>query len=109
MTMPRPPPRAKEPRASRIRVWQAVEQIVQSGRRPTVEGVRERLGGGSPNSVTAYINEWYQELGSRLSTADAPALGMPREALTLLTELWRVAATTRAGQEASGPVAELRN
>jgi hypothetical protein len=106
--MPKPP-RTREPKASRIRVWQAVEQIVQSGRRPTVEGVRERLGGGSPNSVTAYINEWYQELGSRLSTADAPALGLPREALTLLSELWRVAAAVRTTPEASGAVAELRD
>jgi hypothetical protein len=107
--MPKPPSREREPKASRIRVWQAVEQIVQSGRRPTVEGVRERLGGGSPNSVTAYINEWYQELGSRLTSADAPALGLPREALTLLTELWRVAAAPRVNAESSGAAAELRD
>jgi len=87
----------REPKASRARVWQAVEQIVHAGRRPTVEGVRELLGGGSPNSVTAYINEWYQELGSRLTSADGEFPGVPSEAIGLLAELWRVAARPRSG------------
>jgi hypothetical protein len=89
------------PKASRARVWQAVDRIVRSGRRPTVEGVRELLGGGSPNSVTAYINEWYQDLGSRLAAAEMPVEGLPHEAVTLLVELWRVAMS--ATKESSAP------
>ena len=90
--MPKLPERPREPKASRSKVWQAVERIVQSGRRPTVEGVREVLGGGSPNAVTAYINEWYGELGARLAEAQAPISGIPPEARSLLSELWVVAA-----------------
>jgi chromosome segregation ATPase len=55
--------------------------------------IREILGGGSPNSVTAYINDWYRDLGSRLSAAETPLAGFPPEAVSLMTELWRLAAT----------------
>jgi hypothetical protein len=87
-----PPKATPEPKASRVRVWQAADRILRSGRRPTVEGVRELLGGGSPNSITAYINDWYRELGARLALAETPLAGFPADAVSLLTELWRLAA-----------------
>jgi hypothetical protein len=89
------PEPAREPKASRARVWQAADRILRSGRRPTVEGVRELLGGGSPNSVTSYINDWYQELGTRLESAETPLAGLPADAVSLLTELWRLANAVR--------------
>ncbi len=89
--VPNLPESAREPKASRVRVWQACDRVLRSGRRPTVEGIREVLGGGSPNSVTAYINEWYRELGSRLAAAETPLAGFPPEAVSLMTELWRLA------------------
>lgn len=82
---------AREPKASRVRVWQAADRVLRSGRRPTVEGIRELLGGGSPNSVTAYLNDWYRELGGRLVAAETPLAGFPAEAVSLMTELWRLA------------------
>lgn len=84
------------PKASRSKVWEAADAILLgTGERPTVEAIRQRLGGGSPNSVTAYLNEWYRELAERLSAADAPIEGLPIAALALLRDLWRVA---REGQ-----------
>ena len=74
-----------------MRVWQAAERILTSGRRPTVSGVREVLGGGSPNSVSAYLDDWYRELGSRLSAAETTVPGIPADAVALLAELWRIA------------------
>ena len=94
--MPNPSEAASEPKASRVRVWQACDRVLRSGRRPTVEGIREILGGGSPNSVTAYIQEWYRELGSRLAVVETPLAGFPPEAVSLMTELWRLAATDQA-------------
>src|SRR5258706_1570683 len=88
---------APEPKASRVRVWQAADRVLRSGRRPTVEGIRELLGGGSPNSVTAYLNDWYRELGSRLVAAETPLVGFPAEAVSLMTELWRLAAIDQRG------------
>ena len=90
---------AREPKASRVRVWQAADRVLRSGRRPTVEGIRELLGGGSPNSVTAYLNDWYRELGGRLVSAETPLAGFPAEAVSLMTELWRLAA---ADQRSAG-------
>ncbi len=95
--MPNPPENAREPKASRVRVWQACDRVLRSGRRPTVEGIREILGGGSPNSVTAYMNEWYRELGSRLAAAETPLAGFPPEAVSLMTELWRLASVDQNG------------
>ena len=91
-----PPESVPGPKASRVRVWQACDRVLRSGRRPTVEGIREILGGGSPNSVTAYIQEWYRELGSRLAAAETPLAGFPPEAVSLMTELWRLATTDQA-------------
>jgi len=91
-----------EPKASRVRVWQAADRILRSGRRPTVEGVRELLGGGSPNSVTAYLNDWYRELGGRLVAAENPLGGFPPEAVSMMTELWRLAAADQAGARGRG-------
>ncbi len=91
-----------EPKASRVRVFQAADRILRSGRRPTVEAVRELLGGGSPNSVTAYIQDWYQELGSRLVATEEPLVGFPREAVSLMGELWRIAAADRGGGQTVG-------
>ena len=91
---------APEPKASRVRVWQAADRVLRSGRRPTVEGIRELLGGGSPNSVTAYLNDWYRELGGRLVAAETPLAGFPAEAVSLMTELWRLAAVDQRGAAA---------
>jgi len=90
-----------QPKASRVRVWQAADRILRSGRRPTVEGVRELLGGGSPNSVTAYINDWYRDLGTRLAAAETPLAGFPSEAVSLMTELWRLAGADQARERDS--------
>jgi hypothetical protein len=86
------PDPARQPKASRTRVWQAADRILRSGRRPTVAGVRELLSGGSPNSVTSYLDDWYRELGGRLVAAEAPLSGLPPPAVSLLMELWRLAA-----------------
>jgi hypothetical protein len=45
--------------------------------------------------VTSYLNDWYRELGTRLASAEAPLAGLPAAAVTLLTELWRLANAAR--------------
>ena len=107
--MPNPSDVSPEPKASRVRVFQAADQILRLGRRPTVEAIRALLGGGSPNSVTAYIQDWYQELGERLHTTEKPLAGFPKEAISLLGELWRIAAADRtSGQVALADDADRR-
>jgi hypothetical protein len=58
-------------------VLAAADALVSEGAKPTIERVRQRLGGGSPNTVSAMLDEWFAQLPARLVGAQ-PA-GLPRE------------------------------
>jgi len=94
-------------KAGRVQVSRAADRILRAGRRPTVEAIRAELGGGSPNAVVAYLNEWYSELGERLAAVEQPLAAVPAEASALLQALWRLAAKSRGvgpvGEGAAGP------
>ena len=49
-------------------VHTAADEIVGGGERPTVERIRAHLGTGSPNTVTRWLETWWQGLGRRLDT-----------------------------------------
>ncbi|MBB1089308.1 DNA-binding protein [Lysobacter sp. SG-8] len=48
-------------------VHTAADAIVAAGERPTVERIRAHLGTGSPNTVTRWLESWWQGLGRRLN------------------------------------------
>ena len=107
--MPHPFANRREIRASRGQVFAAADRALKFGRRPTQDGVRTDLGGGSLNSINTYLNEWYQDLGSRLSKSEEPVKGVPSEASDLLLQLWRLAIkTTGAGKATDAESVELR-
>lgn len=47
-------------------VHTAADALVAAGERPTVERIRAHLGTGSPNTVTRWLETWWQGLGRRL-------------------------------------------
>lgn len=49
-----------------IDVHTAADALVAVGERPTVERIRAHLGTGSPNTVTRWLETWWQGLGQRL-------------------------------------------
>ena len=51
------------------------------------------------------IDEWYRELGSRRAEGQTALSGIPREAISLLSELWSVAASARS--TADTPLSEI--
>ncbi|WP_303635501.1 DNA-binding protein [Stenotrophomonas tuberculopleuritidis] len=60
-------------------VHTAADELVAKGERPTVERIRAHLGTGSPNTVTRWLETWWNRLGTRLQQArpdlnDAPAV-----------------------------------
>ena len=62
-------------------VHTAADEIGRAGERPTVERIRAHLGTGSPNTVTRWLETWWQALGDRLqvqrahlAVPDAPEL-----------------------------------
>lgn len=49
-------------------VHTAADELVAAGERPTVDRIRAHLGTGSPNTVTRWLETWWQALASRLQT-----------------------------------------
>lgn len=76
-------------------VHQAADALVAQGQRPTVERIRVQLGTGSPNTVTRWLETWWQRLGGRLQ-AGPPGLAAanpPADVATLAQQWWEVAVT----------------
>src|SRR3546814_610189 len=74
-------------------VHSAADAIVDAGERPTVERIRAHLGTGSPNTVTRWLETWWQGLGQRLQAQQA-SLSLPDapDAVGKVAgELWRLA------------------
>nr|WP_239530130.1 DNA-binding protein [Stenotrophomonas maltophilia] len=46
-------------------VHTAADELVAKGERPTVERIRAHLGTGSPNTVTRWLETWWNRLGAR--------------------------------------------
>ena len=74
-------------------VHTAADEIVGAGERPTVERIRAHLGTGSPNTVTRWLETWWQGLGQRLHAQQArlavPAA--PDAVAALAAEWWALA------------------
>jgi len=63
-------------------VWEAADTLLQEGLRPTIERVRQKIGSGSPNTVSPMLERWFATLGKRLNghganLADGEALNRP--------------------------------
>lgn len=53
-------------------VWQAADALLLEGKRPTIERVRQKIGRGSPNTVSPMLEGWFATLGPRLGGAGGP-------------------------------------
>jgi hypothetical protein len=85
-------------------VQRAADALLRQGRKPSVAAIRERLGGGSPNTITPLLAKYWEKLGSRLGDGPESLERVP-EALARVTELlWR-----RALEEARERLKLLQN
>lgn len=100
-------------------VWRAADALLSEGLRPTIERVRQKIGRGSPNTVSPMLEGWFASLGQRLagmSGGAAPlggndADGVPvsvRNAMRLLWETARREAEQVQLQELASARAALR-
>jgi hypothetical protein len=48
-------------------VWKACDALLLEGARPTIERVRQKLGRGSPNTVSPMLETWFKTLGNRIA------------------------------------------
>ncbi|WP_329809623.1 DNA-binding protein [Stenotrophomonas sp. SMYL41] len=78
---------------SELDVHQAADDIIAAGERPTVERIRAHLGTGSPNTVTRWLETWWQTVGLRLRqrAIEAAVPGIPERLAHLSHRLWQAA------------------
>ncbi|BAL95939.1 DNA-binding protein [Rubrivivax gelatinosus] len=74
-------------------VWQAADALLLEGLRPTIERVRQKIGRGSPNTVSPMLETWFKHLGTRIKDPgafSAPAT-LPDPVLQAAQHFWDVA------------------
>lgn len=74
-------------------VWKACDVLLLEGARPTIERVRQKLGRGSPNTVSPMLETWFKHLGARIKDPgafSAPA-SMPDLVQQAAQHLWDAA------------------
>jgi len=52
-------------------VWTASDALLLEGSRPTIERVRQKIGRGSPNTVSPHLDTWFKNLGGRIKNPGA--------------------------------------
>ena len=74
-------------------VFTACDALLLAGERPTIERVRQKIGRGSPNTVSPMLDTWFKGLGRRLQDpgAFAPAADAPDPILQAAQHFWEVA------------------
>lgn len=99
-------------KAGREQVLVAADTILLAGQRPTIGAIQAHLGGGSPNSIVAYLKDWYALLGERLAETQTPAEGLAPEvhqaALALQTALRRTVSSTSTVDTTEALIRSLR-
>ena len=70
-------------------VERAAIVILKSERRPTVETLREALGGGSPDTIASALKRFWRDLGTRIEGDPAALTRMPSEIAGLADGLWQ--------------------
>lgn len=74
-------------------VHTAADELVGKGERPTVERIRAHLGTGSPNTVTRWLETWWDRLGKRLQPRRPDFEGAPAVLADLAGQWWELALT----------------
>ncbi len=82
-------------------VWSAADALLLEGARPTIERVRQKIGRGSPNTVSPHLETWFRALGARIQDprAFAAPTAVPDPIAQAATHFWEAAlAAARAEQ-----------
>lgn len=82
-------------------VWSAADALLLEGARPTIERVRQKIGRGSPNTVSPHLETWFRALGTRIQDPRAFAAppAVPDPIAQAATHFWEAAlAAARAEQ-----------
>jgi len=74
-------------------VWSAADALIADGLRPTIERVRQKIGRGSPNTVSPMLESWFATLSSRLgvSNTNEQTSHVPVALQQVMEKLWDMA------------------
>lgn len=74
-------------------VWAAADALIAEGLRPTIERVRQKIGRGSPNTVSPMLEAWFATLGPRLGVAGVKEASndVPTPVQQAAVKLWEAA------------------
>jgi hypothetical protein len=70
-------------------VERAAIAILKSERRPTVETIRDALGGGSPDTIGDALRRFWRDLGARIEGDPVALTRMPAEIAALADGMWQ--------------------
>ncbi|GAB6068844.1 hypothetical protein JCM13664_21650 [Methylothermus subterraneus] len=83
----------------REQVWQAAQALLDEGHKPTIQAIRQRLGGGSYTTLCRHLAEWRET--QRPQPEHPPVPESVREiAQRLWAEAWRLAEERRTREQA---------
>ena len=71
----------------RSQIYEIADQLLREGVKPTQQNVRERLGSGSLTTINRALNEWWEQLGSRLE-AQTQGFDLPDPVVKQVNRLW---------------------
>lgn len=74
-------------------VWTAADALIAEGLRPTIERVRQKIGRGSPNTVSPMLESWFATLSSRLGVNNSKeeTTHVPQALQQAMESFWDVA------------------
>src|SRR5580692_4522021 len=96
-------------------IERAATDILKTGVRPTVEGVRNALGGGSPRTILNGLNRYWRDLGNQVAGTPDTLRRLPSAVADLAEGMWQralslaVGAAQATSTEAEGQLSRLRN
>ncbi|MDB5869707.1 MAG: hypothetical protein JWP96_2039 [Polaromonas sp.] len=90
-------------------VWGAADALIAEGLRPTIERVRQKIGRGSPNTVSPMLETWFATLASRLGVnlQSNDAGQLPKVLQQAMGDLWDLA-LSKGKEQADQQIAKVR-
>ncbi|WP_027856455.1 DNA-binding protein [Marinobacterium jannaschii] len=73
---------------TREKVFDAADQLLIEGVRPTQQSIRDRIGTGSISTINKALNEWWQSIGERLNK-DASRPDLPDQVIDSASRMWQ--------------------
>jgi hypothetical protein len=81
--------RERSANVSYAEVERAALDILATGRRPSVETVREALGRGSPATIATFLKRFWRDLGIRATGDPAALTRLPSEIIEAVEAIWQ--------------------